>query len=160
METHWKKNFNYEYLGSYSLTGGNDMILTIKKTATEKVTGQNGKKEDCFVCYFNEQSKPMILNRTNCKILDKLYSPYVERWVGCKVQLYAVRVNAFGESVDALRFRDFKPVVKIDLTAHKVKLNTSKTLEELKTNYTSLSKEIQGNSEIIKLKEGLKIKLK
>ena len=69
MKTHWKKEFNYDYMGSYSLPDGKDVVMTIKETRKEKVTGSAGKKEDCFVCYFHESEKPMILNRTNCKTI-------------------------------------------------------------------------------------------
>lgn len=30
--THWKNQFNYDYLGAYSLSGGKDIVLTIKET--------------------------------------------------------------------------------------------------------------------------------
>lgn len=30
--THWKNQFNYDYLGVYSLPDGKDIILTIKET--------------------------------------------------------------------------------------------------------------------------------
>jgi hypothetical protein len=112
MKTHWKKQFNYDYLGAYSLPGGQDMTLTIKETKKEMVTGSNGQKEECFVCYFSDSNKPMILNRTNCKTIENLYSPYVEDWVGKKITLYAEKVKAFGEVTDALRVRPKVPVTK------------------------------------------------
>ena len=65
--THWKTQFNYDYLGAYSLPDGKDIILTIRETKREQVVGASGKKEECFVAYFFENVKPMILNRTNCK---------------------------------------------------------------------------------------------
>ncbi len=113
-KTHWKKFFNYDYLGAYSLPEGKDMILTIKRTATEKVKGTGGKEQNCFVIYFEEAgSKPMILNRTNSKTIEKIYSPWIEDWIGCKIQLFVKdKVSAFGSEVDALRIRDFKPKIK------------------------------------------------
>ncbi len=30
--THWKTQFNYDYLGAYSLPDGKDIILTIRET--------------------------------------------------------------------------------------------------------------------------------
>lgn len=118
-QTHWKKEFNYDFMGSYSLPDGKDVVMTIKKTKKEKVTGQNGKKEDCFVVYFHESDKPMILNRTNCKTLEKiLKSPFIESWPGHKIQLGIDTVSAFGESVEALRIRPILPKdkPKVDLT--------------------------------------------
>lgn len=111
MQGHWKKQFNYDYLGSYSLDGKKEVIVTISKLDTDKVTGQQGRKEDCFVVYFNEFDKPMILNRTNAKAIEKVAgSGLVENWVGTQVTLYVEQgVKAFGEVVDALRIRDKKP---------------------------------------------------
>jgi hypothetical protein len=111
MQGHWKKQFNYDYLGSYSLDGKKEVIVTISKLDTDKVTGQQGRKEDCFVVYFNEFDKPMILNRTNAKAIEKVAgSGLVENWAGTQVTLYVEQgVKAFGEVVDALRIRDKKP---------------------------------------------------
>lgn len=111
MKGHWKKQFNYEYLGSYSLDGKREVIATISELAQDKVVGQQGRKEDCFVVHFKEFSKPMILNRTNSKAIEKVSgSGLVEDWIGVQVTLYVEKnVKAFGEQVDALRIRDTKP---------------------------------------------------
>ena len=120
MQTHWKKNFNYDYLGTYSLPEGKDLILTIKSTETKKVTGPGGRKEDCFTCNFVEDQKPMILNRTNCKIISRIHkTSFVEEWQGKKIQLYSARVDAFGTMTDGLRIRDFLP--KEESEADKIK---------------------------------------
>jgi hypothetical protein len=113
MNGHWKKQFNYDYLGSYSLDGKREVVVSIKGVGTAKVQGQNGRKEDCFVVYYNEMDKPMILNRTNAKAIEKVAgSGMVEDWVGVRVTLYVEKgVKAFGETVDALRIRDKKPTM-------------------------------------------------
>ena len=100
---------NYDYLGAYSLPDGKDIILTIKETKKEVVTGTAGKKEECFVCYFQENVKPMILNRTNSKMIGTLYSDYIEDWPGRKVQIGSEKVKAFGEVTEALRIRQIVP---------------------------------------------------
>ena len=109
-QTHWKKLTNPDYLGAYSIEDGKDLILTVKKVVQEAVTGADGKKEDCIVCYWVEPQKPMILNVTNCKMIAKLAgSPYIENWAGVKLQIGVERVKAFGDVVDALRVRKTKP---------------------------------------------------
>lgn len=111
-QTHWKKLTNPDYIGAYSIEDGKDLILTIKKVVQESVTGADGKKEDCIVCYWQENQKPMILNVTNCKMIAKLAnSPYIEQWAGIKVQIGVEKVKAFGDVVDALRIRKTKPKV-------------------------------------------------
>lgn len=108
--THWKKLTNPNYLGVYSLEDGKDMILTIDKLRKEQVVGSEGKKDECLVCYFVENVKPMIMNKTNLKQIEKLVgSPMIEEWHGFKIQVGSERVKAFGEIVDALRVRKEKP---------------------------------------------------
>lgn len=108
--THWKKEFNYEYLGSYSLQPKEEKTLTIKETKTVKVKAADGKEKDCFVAFFVENEKPMILNRTNCKIISKIYNtPYIENWNGIRITIYSMEVKAFGDVLDALRIKPISP---------------------------------------------------
>lgn len=113
--THYKMLMNTNYLGSYSLEDGNDIVLTIRSVQKEAVVGADGKKEDCIVCHWVENEKPMILNSTNCKTIAKLLkTPYIEEWNGHKIQIGSERVRAFGDVVDALRVRSSLPkTVKI-----------------------------------------------
>ncbi len=115
MKGHWKKQFNYEYLGSYSLEGKREQVVTITKLSNEVVTGQQGRKEDCFVVYFKEFDKGMILNRTNARAIEKVSgSGLIEDWAGTQVTLFVEKgVKAFGDVVDALRIRDRKPVRQV-----------------------------------------------
>jgi len=158
--THWKVQFNYEYMGSYSLSDGKDVIMTIKQTKKEQVIGTNGKKEDCFVCYFEESDKPMILNRTNCKTIEKIYKqPYIEDWPGLRVVIGIDKVNAFGETVEALRIRAIKPepLKPVDYSKEEAKLRSSKSLDELQANFTSLS--VEAKHALVAVKDELKTKL-
>ncbi|TQI68974.1 hypothetical protein [Clostridium sp. KNHs216] len=114
-KTHWKKLQNPDYLGAYALEPGQDLIATIKSVGEEKVIGSDGKKEECTVVHFAERDiKPMVLNVTNAKTISKIYkTPYIEDWHGCKIQIYVAQVKAFGDVVDALRIRPYKPDVKV-----------------------------------------------
>lgn len=108
--THWKTQFNYQWLGAYCLPDGKDVTLTIKEMKREEVVGTSGKKELLLVAYFAENVKPMVVNKTNCKTLEKLYrTPNIEDWAGKQMQVGASRVDAFGDKVDALRIRPFMP---------------------------------------------------
>lgn len=108
--THYKQLMDTNYLGAYSLDEGKDIVLTIKAVQKESVIGADGKKEDCIVCHWAENEKPMILNATNCRTISKLAgSPYIEKWTGLRVQIGSERVKAFGDVVDALRIRKTKP---------------------------------------------------
>ena len=108
--THWKKLTNPNYLGAYSIEDGKDLILTISAVRQEEVIGTDGKKEECMVCYFSDAGKPMILNTTNAKQIQKLFgTPYIEQWAGRKIQIGVEKVKAFGDVVEALRVRTFPP---------------------------------------------------
>ena len=109
-QTHWKKLQNPDYLGAYAFDPGQELIVTIKSVRQELVTGADGKREQCSVMRFVEDVKPMILNATNSKTIQKLFkTPYIEEWAGRKIQLYVTEVSAFGEKVDAVRVRPFPP---------------------------------------------------
>lgn len=109
-KTHWKKLTNPDYLGAYSIEDGKDIIATIDHVVQEKVTGADGKSEECVVCYFRNGVKKMILNATNLKTITKLFdTPFIEDWSGRKIQIGIEKVRAFGELVEALRVRKFAP---------------------------------------------------
>jgi hypothetical protein len=110
-KTHWKTLTSTEYLGAYSIPDGKDLVLTIDRVAKERVTGNNGKKEELMVCHFKERDTlPMILNKTNAKTITKLVgSPFVEEWSGHKIALYADTTRFGGEIVECLRIRSYAP---------------------------------------------------
>lgn len=109
-KTHWKKLTNPDYLGAYSLDDGRDIVATIDHVVQEKVTGADGKSEECVVCYFKGGVKKMILNATNLKTITKLLgTPFIEDWAGRKIQIGIEKVKAFGEVVEALRVRKTAP---------------------------------------------------
>lgn len=117
-KTHWKKKFNYDYLGSYSFKEGEETkILTIKTIAKEDVVGNGGKKENLLVARFAEPEKPMILNRTNCKAIEKAYgTAFIEDWIGKQVTIFVqtgIKVGA--EVTDGLRIRPVAPYDEIKI---------------------------------------------
>lgn len=103
--THWKKLTNPNYLGSYSLQPGESRIVKITNVRREVVVGADGKKEECTVAYLLNE-KPMILNSTNSKRIEKIaQSPYIEQWVNIEFMVYSEKIKAFGDIVDALRVK-------------------------------------------------------
>ena len=108
--THWKKLTNPDYLGAYAFDPGEIKIVTISNVGVEMVQNQTGSKEECIVAHFSEDVKPLILNKTNCKTIQKLYNTaYIEEWVGKKIQLNVKKVSAFGDVVDAVRVMSSLP---------------------------------------------------
>lgn len=112
IKTHWKKLHNPNYLGSYAFQPGKDIVSTIKMVQNEMVIGSDGKKEECTVMHFAETGiKPMIVNATNAKQIQKLFkTPYIEEWRGRKIQLYVdCNVRVGKEIVEGIRVRPFPP---------------------------------------------------
>jgi len=108
-KTHWKKSFNPDYLGAYSLEEGKDLVAQIERVENRMVKNADGKEEQCLIAVLVGQ-KPMILNKTNCKTIAKLFnSPYIETWVGKHIQIGVERVRAFGDVTEALRVRPKAP---------------------------------------------------
>jgi len=118
MKTHWRKLDNPNYLGAYSLLIGDEktkeITVTIERVITEKVKNERGE-DSCRVAYFTEKKvdeieiKPMILNPTNSKIIEKIYdTPYIEDWKTKKITIYVAKIKAFGDYMDALRIRETK----------------------------------------------------
>jgi len=114
-KTHWKKIVSDpNYLGEADFMPGEEKILTIKGVnQAETIVTAEGRSQKA-VLHFVEQVKPMILNVTNSKAIQKAVgSPYFEDWGGNAIQLYIdPHVKAFGEVVAAVRVRPRKPVVK------------------------------------------------
>lgn len=113
-KTHWKKLTNPNYLGTYAVDPDEDLIATIDHVKKEKVTNPSGEDEDCTVVYFKEDVKPLILNVTNAKQIERLYgTPYIEDWANKKIQIYVKDgIEAFGKLTTGLRIRPKVPQTK------------------------------------------------
>jgi len=141
--THWKKLINPDYLGAYSLDNPT-MVVTIQSVSKETIVGEGGKKDEVIVAKLVGQ-KPMILNRTNCKVIAKLYgSNFIEDWFGKKITLYIAEVKIGGELVEALRVQPAIPKEGLpELTPSHEKWNDAVkgmsngvTIAQIKTKYT------------------------
>lgn len=107
-KTHWKKLTNPNYFGSWDIPEGKSITVEIISVAKELVTGVGGEKEECIVAQLKDQ-KPLILNKTNCKTIDKVFgSHYIEDWKGKSVVLIIQKIKAFGEVVDAVRVKQVR----------------------------------------------------
>ena len=85
-KTHWRKYLNTDYLGGFDLDDGKggfkEITATIKKAINEIVKEPaTGKNKEVLTIHFEENVKPMILNVSNSKTLQKLSgSKYIENW--------------------------------------------------------------------------------
>jgi hypothetical protein len=110
--THWKKLTNPNFIGAHDLQPGQQLTVTIEAISNEMVKhfdGKNVKDDQCIVAKIKGAKKPMILNKTNCRIIENnLGTPYIEDWVGKTITIYAAKVRAFGETTEALRVKSNK----------------------------------------------------
>lgn len=112
--THWKQLANYNYMGTYSFEGkASEIVVTIKSVVQEEVIGPNAKKDICIVAYFEEKEvngveiKPMILNKTNCKAIEKaLGTGDIEKWIGKQVIVFETTTKWQRDLVPCLRIKD------------------------------------------------------
>ena len=88
-----------------------ELVLTIARIKTEKMTNRDGEEEIKPVIFFAEQEKGMVLNKTNANVLTDLFGETIENWTGQKITLCSVDVDAFGKIQKALRFRAETPTV-------------------------------------------------
>lgn len=107
--THWKKLTNPNYIGAHDFQPGQELTVTIETISNEMVKcfdGKGIKEEMCIVAKLKGAKKPLILNKTNAKIISRnLDTPYIEEWSGRNITLYVAKVKAFGEFVEAIRIK-------------------------------------------------------
>lgn len=119
-KTHWKNLANYDYLGAYSLGEKDEITLTISNVKVERVTGNGGVSDDCLVLYFKEDKvddvvvKPMICNKTNAKMIEKIYeTPFIEEWLNKKVTIIVSTTPVKRDIVPCLRIKNVKHEFKV-----------------------------------------------
>lgn len=83
--------------------------LTIKDVVYEEMKNRDDQDEQKPVLYFVEVDKGMVLNRTNAKTIANMYGEDTDGWIGERVVLTAVDVDAFGQTQRALRISARKP---------------------------------------------------
>ena len=91
------------------------IVATISHVVMELVgQGQDAKKKP--VLYFEGDTKPMVLNRTNFETLADAFGDSDE-WPGHKIKIYAARTQFGGKSMDGIRVEAIvpKPAPKNDL---------------------------------------------
>jgi hypothetical protein len=82
-------------MGAYSISDGAEPVVTIAEVLFGKITLDGGRKEDHVVMRFAEKSvpgmdevKPLVLNATNLKSLEKLYGKGADVLIGKRIKFY------------------------------------------------------------------------
>ena len=143
--THWKELFDYQHLSPHDV-GDKDVVLTIKGIDSKLVKNKQGEAI-CPIMYFEEYSKPWILNKINCRVIEKVYGKKIQKWYGKKLSLKVVfGYKAYGDVHDLFRVKEespkeapkpeLKPSDKDTWNKAKGALDAKKaTLEQIKKKY-------------------------
>lgn len=120
---HWKNLGAYDYLGAYSFDSCpfKEIVLTISRVEAGTVTSEGGKIDKRPIAHFEEENKiilgvqvkPMVLNPTNSKVLERTYkSGLTEDWIGKKIIVYP-STTRFGKdpNVPCLRIKEEIPTI-------------------------------------------------
>lgn len=106
----FRKYMDKNFLGSWDIPDGSDLILTIDHCEQNEVKNEHGTETKLTIHFLERGYKPMILNTTNSNRIAKAYgSKNVDEWENKKIAIYTERVTAFGGTTDALRIRDYPP---------------------------------------------------
>lgn len=125
---HYRNVFKSDHLGSADLEDlteqGKPLVFTIKEVkqfkgelVNGKLQGQAlvaGKKIDANIAFFVENIKPLVLNATNSKQVQKFTgTPFVENWNNVIVELYVDNdVQMKGVKTQGVRIRPIQPRVQ------------------------------------------------
>lgn len=92
----------FPYLEGEEIKGAN-LTLTIRDIRREKMKSRKGQEENKWVLYFQETHKGFVVNKTNAKSIAVLHGKMTGGWVGKQIMLYTEKLEAFGETHNALR---------------------------------------------------------
>jgi hypothetical protein len=105
-----------EYLYAFDLEGcprGEDgkfeRTLKISGCSRVELTGDNNKKAKKPGVSFYDEPKKLALNKTNGKVIAKLYGKDTDRWVGESITIFATTTEFGGETRDCIRVRPQRP---------------------------------------------------
>lgn len=98
-----------EYISAFELNE-QDHTVTIAKVVGGVIEGDAGRKSKKPVVTFTDWPKPMVLNKTNTKVLVKMFGTYdYTKWAGRRFTIYPTTAKFGTETVDAIRIRKTTP---------------------------------------------------
>ncbi len=115
---HWRSMLDSKYVFAYDLDG-KERTLTISRVEGGELEGDKGRKTKKPLVYFKESKtgKPLALNATNGKTIERMYGGDVDGWIGKRVTLYPTTCEMAGETRDCIRIRPRAPTAQRQQTA-------------------------------------------
>jgi hypothetical protein len=117
--------------------GDDGILVTIAALKQENVAPDNKPEELKWILHFNGDHKPLVLNGTNTKLIEKaLGSDETDDWIGQKIVLFNdENVEYMGEVVGGVRCdvtRTKRYIAKQNTTQVPAKPGTPKHFDDLK----------------------------
>lgn len=105
---HYKSFFDPgEFLECADLRG-EDVVVEIEGVS-QGVLGRGGKESKKPVIALVGKKKKFALNKTNGRVIAKMYGPDVSKWRGKLLTLYGTTTQFGGETVECVRVRPEPP---------------------------------------------------
>jgi len=108
---HWRKFMDpREYIYAEDLVG-RDVDVRIARIVAGELAGEKGRKSKKPLAYFEGKSRPLALNKTNCKAIERITgSADTDKWIGQWITLFPTQTaDPNGNQVDCVRVRPRAP---------------------------------------------------
>ena len=103
----YRAMFDRDYIGAWDLPG--DVVVTISAVEAGSIKGDKGRTSRKPIIRFKGKEKALLGNKTNCKIIARLYGTDTDKWIGKDVTLFPTTTEMGGETVDCIRVRPTAP---------------------------------------------------
>lgn len=107
----WEKVIDPNFISAELIgTSGAEKVVTITNIDFAECYDEQKKQKVQKQTVFFAECKPLVLNKTNAKMLKKLFSPNSDSpsdCVGHKVILAVESIKAFGKQTDAVRIKEY-----------------------------------------------------
>lgn len=67
------------------------------------------------VCFFTQEERGLILNKTNSQVLRAAFGAETDAWAGKKIRLVSEKTDFAGKRVDAIRIQIPDPALDADV---------------------------------------------
>lgn len=108
--------YDSAYIYAYDLAKDGkpvDVTVTIREVRAVKVQNADKKPQKKPIVFFKESKddRGLVLCKTNGKVIAGMFGNRTEDWIGKRITLYSTMVDAFGQTVEAIRIRPKPPTV-------------------------------------------------
>lgn len=107
----WEKVIDPNFISAELIgTSGAEKVVTITNIDFAECYDEQKKAKVQKQTVFFKECKPLVLNKTNARMLKKLFSPNSDTpsdCVGHKVLLCVESIKAFGKTTDAIRIKEY-----------------------------------------------------